>query len=305
MNHGLRIESLTVRIPLLGGSVVHAASDIDLDVPAGTVTALVGESGCGKSIIATSVMNMLPPNASRTGTVTVGTPDLEIDVFSGTAFRGRHVALVPQSAATHLTPVRTARSQLQETIDALGSDHTCDALALRVGLEPSALDCYPHELSGGMAQRVAIAGALAGNPSVIVADEPTANLDRELTDHVMGLLRECADSGAAVLLITHDLASLTRSGVADRLAVMYASRIMETGPAALVFQDPLHDYTRDLLGALPSRGLTPMPGSPPQLTDLPEECVYHLRRPESKQSGGPTELVTLGDRTYRTLRKVG
>lgn len=112
MNHGLRIESLTVRIPLLGGSVVHAASDIDLDVPAGTVTALVGESGCGKSIIATSVMNMLPPNASRTGTVTVGTPDLEIDVFSGAAFRGRHVALVPQSAATHLTPVRTARSQL-------------------------------------------------------------------------------------------------------------------------------------------------------------------------------------------------
>ena len=156
-----------------------------------------------------------------------------------------------------------------------------------------------------MAQRVAIAGALAGNPSVIVADEPTANLDRELTDHVMGLLRECADSGAAVLLITHDLASLTRSDVADRLAVMYASRIMEMGPAALVFKDPLHDYTRDLLGALPSRGLTPMPGSPPQLTDLPEECVYHLRRPESKQSGGPTELVTLGDRTYRTLRKVG
>lgn len=130
MNHGLRIESLTVRIPLLGGSVVHAASDIDLDVQAGTVTALVGgeSGGCGKSIIATSVMNMLPPNASRTGTVTVGTPDLEIDVFSGAAFRGRHVALVPQSAATHLTPpVRTARSQLQETIDALGSDHTCDA----------------------------------------------------------------------------------------------------------------------------------------------------------------------------------
>ena len=305
MKRGLRIKSLTVRIPLPGGSVVHAASDIDLDVPAGTVTALVGESGCGKSIIATAVMNMLPPNASRTGTVTVGTPDVEIDVFSGTPFRGRHVALVPQSAATHLTPVRTARSQLQETIDTLGGDHTCDALALRVGLDPSALDCYPHELSGGMAQRVAIAGALAGNPSVILADEPTANLDRELTDHVMELLRECADAGAAVLLITHDLASLTRSRVADRLAVMYASRIMETGPAALVFQDPLHDYTRDLLGALPSRGLHPIPGSPPQLTDLPDDCVYHLRRPESKQSGGPTELVTLGERTYRTLRRVG
>ncbi|OYD68115.1 oligopeptide/dipeptide ABC transporter ATP-binding protein [Rhodococcus sp. OK302] len=300
MTTGLQINSLTVRIPLADGSVVHAASDIDLAVPAGTVTALVGESGCGKSIIATSVMNMLPPDTQRTGSITVG----DIDVFSGTPFRGRHAALVPQSAATYLTPVRTARSQLQEAISALGSNHTCDGLARRVGLEPSALDCYPHELSGGMAQRVAIACALAGNPSVIVADEPTANLDRALTDHILVLLRECADEGAAVLLITHDLSSLIRSKIADRLAVMYASRIMEIGPAAQVLQDPLHDYTQDLLGALPSRGLNPIPGSPPQLTDLPDDCVYYLRRPESTQSGGPTELVTLGERTYRTLRKV-
>ena len=300
MTTGLQINSLTVRIPLTDGSVVHAASDIDLAVPAGTVTALVGESGCGKSIIATSVMNMLPPDTRRTGSITVG----DIDVFSGTPFRGRHAALVPQSAATYLTPVRTARSQLQETINALGSNHTCDGLARRVGLEPSALDYYPNELSGGMAQRVAIACALAGNPSVIVADEPTANLDRTLTEHILGLLRECADEGAAVLLITHDLASLIRSKIADRLAVMYASRIMEIGPAAQVLQDPLHDYTQDLLGALPSRGLNPIPGSPPQLTDLPDDCVYYLRRPESTQSGGPTELVTLGERTYRTLRKV-
>ena len=300
MTTGLRIDALTVRIPLPDGAVVHAASNIDLVVPPGTVTALVGESGCGKSIIATSVMNMLPPGTHRTGTITVD----GIDVFSGTPFRGRQAALVPQSAATYLTPVRTARSQLQETIDALGTAHTYDGLAQRVGLEPAALDCYPHELSGGMAQRVAIAGALAGDPSVIVADEPTANLDRALTDHVLGLLRACADAGAAVLLITHDLASLTRVAIADRLAVMYASRIMETGPAAQVLQDPLHDYTRDLLGALPSRGLNPIPGSPPQLTDLPDECVYYLRRPESAQSGGPTELVTFGERTYRTRRTV-
>ncbi|MCJ0902941.1 ABC transporter ATP-binding protein [Rhodococcus sp. ARC_M6] len=300
MTTGLQINSLTVRIPLADGSVVHAASDIDLDVPTGTITALVGQSGCGKSIIATSVMNMLPPTALRTGSITVG----DIDVFSGTPFRGRHAALVPQSAATYLTPVRTARSQLQETINALGSNHTCDGLARRVGLEPSALDCFPHELSGGMAQRVAIACALAGDPSVIVADEPTANLDRTLTDHVLGMLRECAYEGAAVLLITHDLSSLIHNKIADRLAVMYASRIMEIGPAAQVLQDPLHEYTQDLLGALPSRGLNPIPGSPPQLTDLPDDCVYYLRRPESTQSGGPTELVTFGERTYRTLQKV-
>ncbi|MBD8000439.1 ATP-binding cassette domain-containing protein [Oerskovia gallyi] len=298
----LRVEHLTVRLPLPSGSVVHAASDVSLDVPRGTVTALVGESGCGKSILASAVMDQLPVGARRTGEIRVTTPHGVIDVFAGEPFRGRHAALVPQSAATHLTPVRTARSQLDETIAALGSARTSDELAVRVGLDPSALDCYPHELSGGMAQRVAVAGALAGDPSVIVADEPTASLDRALTDRVLGLLRECADDGAAVLLITHDLASLVRTGVADRLAVMYASRLMETGPAAEVFDDPWHDYTRDLLDALPSRGLHPLPGSPPQLTDLPDDCVYHLRRPGTRQSGGPTTLVRVGDRSYRTLR---
>ncbi|GAA1412840.1 ATP-binding cassette domain-containing protein [Oerskovia paurometabola] len=298
----LRVEHLTVRLPLPSGSVVHAASDVSLDVPRGTVTALVGESGCGKSILASAVMDQLPVGARRTGEIRVTTPHGVIDVFAGEPFRGRHAALVPQSAATHLTPVRTARSQLDETIAALGSARTSDELAVRVGLDPSALDCYPHELSGGMAQRVAVAGALAGDPSVIVADEPTASLDRALTDRVLGLLRECADDGAAVLLITHDLASLVRTGVADRLAVMYASRLMETGPAPEVFDDPWHDYTRDLLDALPSRGLHPLPGSPPQLTDLPDDCVYHLRRPGTRQSGGPTTLVRVGDRSYRTLR---
>lgn len=109
-----------------------------------------------------------------------------------------------------------------------------------------------------MAQRVALAGALAADPTVIVADEPTSNLDRAAVDHVLGLLRACADDGAAVLLITHDLSSLIRTEVADRVAVMYASRLMETGPAASVLENPLHDYTRDLLDALPSRGMTPL-----------------------------------------------
>ncbi|WP_066465778.1 ATP-binding cassette domain-containing protein [Sanguibacter suarezii] len=297
---GLRISSLTVRLPLPGGKVVHAASDIDLEVAPGTVTALVGESGCGKSILASAVMNMLPAGARHSGTVTVGTGHDALDVFAAEPFRGRRVGLVPQSAATHLTPVRTARSQLAETIRLLGTARTPDELARRVGLDPDALDCYPHELSGGMAQRVAIAGALAGDPDVIVADEPTASLDRALTDHVLAVLRDCADAGAAVLLITHDLASLLRTDVADAVAVMYASRLMEAGPARAVLEDPLHDYTRDLLAALPSRGLHPIPGSPPVLTDLPEECVYHLRRPESRQSGGPTALVSVGDRRYRT-----
>ena len=296
----LAIDNLTVRIPLADGRVVHAASGVHLAVPAGTVTALVGESGCGKSILASAIMNMLPVESSVSGSVVVQTPERIVDVFADSSFRGRDVALIPQSASSYLTPVRTARSQLEEAIRVLRSRHRCDELARLVGLDPHDLDCYPHELSGGMAQRVAIAGALVGDPAVIVADEPTANLDGDLTDRILGLLRRSADDGAAVLLITHDLSSLMRTAVANRVAVMYASRIMETGPARSVLDEPLHDYTRDLLNALPSRGLNPMPGTAPQLTDLPEECVYHLRRPESTQSGGATELVTVGNRSYRT-----
>ncbi|OZF00901.1 ABC transporter ATP-binding protein [Rhodococcoides fascians] len=296
----LTIENLTIRIPVRGGGVVHAASDVDLSIERGTVTALVGESGCGKSILASAVMSMLPVESSVTGSISVRTETRTVDVFTDKSFRGRDVALIPQSASSYLTPVRTARSQLDETIRVLGSTHTANDLALRVGLDPAELDRHPHELSGGMAQRVAIAGALVGDPSVIVADEPTANLDTVLADRVLALLRRSADNGAAVLLITHDLSSLVRSSVADRVAVMYASRIMETGPARSVLDDPLHDYTRDLVNALPSRGLNPMPGIPPQLTDLPDECVYHLRRPDTTFSGGPTELVTVGARSYRT-----
>ncbi|MDV6301011.1 MULTISPECIES: ABC transporter ATP-binding protein [Rhodococcus] len=299
MTRGLSVRNLTVRIPI-GRRWVHAASDVDLEVPAGTVTALVGESGCGKSILAATVMAMLPVGATVSGSVVVTTAEREFDVTSAAGFRGRDVALVPQSAATHLTPTRTVRSQLDETIAAHGGPSTSDLLAERVGLAPAHLDLHPHQLSGGMAQRVALAGALAADPTVIVADEPTSNLDRAAVDHVLGLLRACADDGAAVLLITHDLSSLIRTEIADRIAVMYASRLMETGPAASVLENPLHDYTRDLLDALPSRGMTPLPGSPPELTDLPDDCVYHLRRPLSPHSGGPTDMVTVGARSYRT-----
>ncbi|WP_072803434.1 ABC transporter ATP-binding protein [Rhodococcoides yunnanense] len=299
----LSIEDVTVRIPLADGSLVHAASEVSLAVEAGTVTALVGESGCGKSILASAVMAMLPAGAQVSGSVTVRAGGRTVDVFTDRGFRGHDVALIPQSASSHLTPVRTARSQLDETARVLRSRRRPDELARIVGLDPVDLDCYPHQLSGGMAQRVAIAAALVGSPAVIVADEPTANLDRELTDRILELLRRSAQAGAAVLLITHDLSSLMRTAVADRIAVMYASRIMETGPAASVLDDPLHDYTRDLLNALPSRGLNPIPGTPPELTDLPDECVYHRRRPGSLQSGGPTELVTVGERSYRTRKR--
>lgn len=301
MTPALAVRDLTVRFPLPGRRraprrVVHAATDVSFDLHAGRVLALVGESGCGKSVLASALLRLLPGNAVVTGSAVLG-GSRPVDVLTadervvGREVRGRRVALVPQSAATSLTPVRTARSQLEETVRELtpGVDPRAraDELADRVGLAPHQLDLFPHELSGGMAQRVVVALALAGDPAVVLADEPTAGLDRPLADRTLQLLRTVADAGCAVLLITHDLGGLLRAPeVADDLAVMYASRLMETGPAAAVLAAPAHDYTRDLLGALPAGGLVPIPGHPPELTDLPAGCAYHARRPEAGRCDG-------------------
>lgn len=291
LHPGLSVRDLTVRIPTRRDRVVHAATGVTLDAPRGRVTVLTGESGCGKSVIAGAVMSLLPRNAEVTGSVMVWNDGRSIDVLRDPpAHRGRTVALVSQSPATHFTPGRTIRSQLEEAIRAVRSAHTTHELAARAGLPFDALDCYPHELSGGMAQRAAVAAALSGEPAVLIADEPTASLDRRSTDRMLALVREVADTGVAVLVITHDLASLLRTGVADSLAVMYASRIMESGPACDVLNDPLHPYTRELLAALPERGFRVMSTSPPELTDVGPHCPY---------TGGPSALVVRGERIVR------
>ncbi len=298
----LSLDALTVRIPVRRDAVVHAVTDVSLDITAGEITALVGESGCGKSIVASAVMGVLPPEAVITGSVRLlpgdagsAHPSVEpLDILRDhRPYRGRHIALIPQSPSTYFTPVRTVGSQLSETISALGTAHTAVELVERAGLSAAALDLYPHELSGGMAQRAAVAAALAGDPEVIIADEPTSGLDRARTDQIGELLRECADRGAAVLLITHDLGHLIRAGIADTVAVMYASRLMEVGPAADVLDDPWHDYTRDLLAALPERGLRPLPHPPRELTNLSEHCPY---------AGGPTQLIARLPRMIRSRR---
>lgn len=300
----LNLDGLTVRIPTAAGTV-HAASDIDLTLTAGQVHALVGESGCGKSVVGAAICGLLPTAATVHGGITLhhpGSADVHLRQARARTWRkirGGRIAWIPQSAATYLTSVRTVGGQLAETCRHLHSAHTPDALLTRVGLEPAVAGLYPHELSGGMAQRAAIAFALAGDPQVIVADEPTSNLDPDLTEQTLQLLRAAADAGAAVLLISHDLDALPVH--TDRVAVMYASRIVETGPTAAVFADPWHPYTRDMLAALPSGGLRPIPGMPPTLTDLPGECVYHLRRPAPGFSGGPTHLARRGDRSVRRL----
>ncbi|WP_330437930.1 ABC transporter ATP-binding protein [Micromonospora sp. NBC_00821] len=280
----LTVDGLGVQFRLRDTSV-HAVTDLNLTVRAGELLAVVGESGCGKSVLAHALLGLLPGNATTTGHAVLHHPDADpVDLVTcgqrhlARRVRGRRVGLVPQSPATALNPVRTGRRLLTETLRAHGRGREDgDRLAVDVGLDPADLDRYPHELSGGMAQRLVTALALAPDPSLLIADEPTTGLDRPLVDHTLDLLRRRCDEGSAVVLITHDLAAAQR--VADTVAVMYASRIVEHRNADQLFTAPTHPYAAALLDALPDRAFRPVPGDPPMLTALPAGCAFAPRCP--------------------------
>nr|WP_024760733.1 ABC transporter ATP-binding protein [Streptomyces exfoliatus] len=283
----LSVRDLTVRFRLRGGRSVAAVSDADFDLGAGECLALVGESGCGKSVLASALLGLLPGNAETGGTAVMGDTDLLAadEKTLARTVRGRRVGLVPQSPAAHLTPVRTVRSQLEETVRALTGTprkarrKAAEAAAERAAFPAGHLDRYPHELSGGLAQRAATALALIGDARLLLADEPTTGLDRDLVDRTVDELRRHVDEGRGLLLITHDLAAAAR--IADRVAVMYAGRIVEIAPAHRFFgtAGPRHPYARGLLDALPDRAFTPIPGMPPELSALPDGCAFAPRCP--------------------------
>ncbi|MDG4810723.1 ABC transporter ATP-binding protein [Micromonospora sp. WMMD1120] len=280
----LAVDDLGVQFRLRDATV-RAVGDLSLTVRAGELVAVVGESGCGKSVLAHALLGLLPRNATITGHAVLHHPGTEpVDLITcgqrelARTVRGQRVGLVPQSPATALNPVRTGRRLLAETLRAHGRDRAeADRLAVDVGLDPADLDRYPHELSGGMAQRLVTALALAPDPSLLIADEPTTGLDRPLVDHTLDLLRRRCDAGAAVVLITHDLAAARR--VADSVAVMYASRIVEHREADTLYTAPAHPYASALLDALPDRAFRPVPGDPPMLTALPAGCAFAPRCP--------------------------
>ncbi|WP_433550259.1 ABC transporter ATP-binding protein [Micromonospora zamorensis] len=280
----LAVDGLGVQFRLRDSSV-HAVTDLNLTVRAGELLAIVGESGCGKSVLAHALLGLLPGNATTTGHAVLHDPDADpVDLVTcgqrhlARRVRGRRVGLIPQSPTTALNPVRTGRRLLTETLRVHGRGREdCDQLAVDVGLDPADLDRYPHELSGGMAQRLVTALALAPDPLLLIADEPTTGLDRPLVDHTLDLLRRRCDDGSAVVLITHDLAAAQR--VADTVAVMYASRIVEHRDAGQLFTAPTHPYAAALLDALPDRAFRPVPGDPPMLTALPPGCAFAPRCP--------------------------
>ncbi|MFF9479806.1 oligopeptide/dipeptide ABC transporter ATP-binding protein [Streptomyces sp. NPDC014733] len=297
-----------------GGHHVHAVSGASFDLAPGSCLALVGESGCGKSVLASALLGLLPGNAETSGaahlTAADGAPAVELltadEQQLARTVRGRRIGLVPQSPAAHLTPVRTIRAQLEETVRELGAGRAgpepagavsgasagrrpgrrAAREALRAAAEQAAaraafpldhLDRYPHQLSGGLAQRAASALALVGDARLLLADEPTTGLDRDLVDRTVDALRAHADDGRALLMITHDLAAAER--IADHVAVMYAGRIVEHADAATFFgaPGPRHPYARGLLDALPGRAFAPIPGLPPELGALPDGCAFAAR----------------------------
>jgi peptide/nickel transport system ATP-binding protein len=288
----LEIEGLQVHHrgrPIVAG--------VDLAIEPGESLGLAGESGCGKTTTALAIMKLLPPALVPSGTITLHPPGAEDPVkIDRRTERGmqlvrwRHVSLIFQGAMNALDPVQRIDAQIAEAIRlhepriARGALRERIAELLRtVGLSATHGRAYPHQLSGGQRQRVMIALALACRPALVIADEPTTALDVIMQAQVLDLLAQLRrELGLALILISHDLAVLAET--CDRLAVMYAGRIVESGPAAQVFAAPQHPYTKRLLDSLPSiggrRGVAdPIPGAPPDPHDPPEGCTFRPRCP--------------------------
>jgi len=290
----LSIRDLAVSFPTEEG-VAQAVEGVSLELGAGEVLALVGESGCGKSVSALSVLGLEPGSAQVSGSACYGSAELIGASAEDLArIRGAEIAMVFQDPLSALNPVVRVGDQIAEQIAAHGDAGRSEAreraveLLRRVGI-PQPEDrarAYPHELSGGMRQRVMIAMAISCSPRVLIADEPTTALDVTVQAQILDLIRELRDeTGAGVLLVTHDLGVVAE--LADRVAVMYAGRIVEQGTVDEIFEDPQHPYTWGLLGAIPRLDrprparLPAVAGAPPALASKPTGCHFRPRCPHA------------------------
>ena len=288
----LRVHDLTVDIRTIAGTV-RAVDHVSFAARSGETLALLGESGCGKSMTATALVGLLEPVAQVVdGSARIGDTDLiTADRKKRREMAGPELAIVFQDALTALNPLYTVGTQLAEPfrihhgMKAKEAKRRAMELMTRVGIpQPEErMKAYPHQFSGGMRQRLLIAMAVALNPKVLIADEPTTALDVTVQAQIMALLKSLrTEYDMAVVLITHDLALVAEE--ADRVAVMYAGSIVETGSVAQVFGDPKHPYTKGLLDSVPVdavRGaeLKSIGGSPPDLHSIPAGCVYQDRCP--------------------------
>jgi peptide/nickel transport system ATP-binding protein len=289
----LEVRHLRVEFPTRRGTLV-AIDDVSFDIAPGEVLGVVGESGAGKSITGAAIIGLLePPGRIAGGEIRLAGRRIDnLEPAQMRRVRGKEVGAIFQDPLTSLNPLYTVGRQLVETIqthlDLTASQARTRAVDLlkSTGI-PAAeerIDHYPHQFSGGMRQRVVIALALAAEPRLIVADEPTTALDVSIQAQIIALIKRlCREHGTSVMLVTHDMGVIAET--ADRVAVMYAGRIAEIGPVADVIHKPKHPYTVGLMGSIPTVGqdrerLAQIDGSMPRLNAIPKGCAFNPRCPK-------------------------
>ncbi|SME91174.1 ABC transporter ATP-binding protein [Desulfovibrio gilichinskyi] len=286
----LKIKNLTTSFATPNG-IIRAVDNASLELGQGETLAVVGESGCGKTVLSLSIMGLIPdpPGRITDGQVIYKNQDLVLLTDKQMQkIRGNHLSMIFQEPMTSLNPVFKIGDQIGEALrlhkglDQQEAEQAAiEALAL-VGMPnpQTRVKSFPHELSGGMRQRVMIAMALACNPEILIADEPTTALDVTIQAQILRLLDDMKKKiNGSIMLITHDLGVVAR--VATRVAVMYAGQLVECSNINDLFKEPLHPYTKGLLASVPKLGsradLTPIPGNVPPLNDLPDGCRFHPR----------------------------
>ena len=288
----LQVRDLTTRFRTDGG-VVTAVDSVSFDVAAGETVAIVGESGSGKSVTALSILRLIPnpPGKIEKGEVIFDGVDLlKLDDVGIRAIRGDKIAMIFQEPMSSLNPALTIGKQIGEPINLhrkapwnVAIDKAKELLGrVRIPDAAARVGAWPHQFSGGMRQRAMIAMALACQPKLIIADEPTTALDVTVQAQILDLLKNQArEAGSALILITHDLGVVAR--YADRVVVMYGGRIVETAPARILYKQPRHPYTQGLMASIPRldgdtrQRLVPIEGQPPNLAQLPPGCAFAAR----------------------------
>jgi oligopeptide/dipeptide ABC transporter ATP-binding protein len=288
--HLLEVKNLAVNIETRSGGLVRAARGLDFAVNHSRTLGVVGESGCGKSITALAIMRLLPRGAEVTAGEIIfeGEDLLKKDDRQMRALRGRRIGMILQDPMVSLDPLFTIGDQIEEALGVHGGmsrrerrKRAIELLTL-VGIPSpeTRLKQYPHEMSGGMLQRVIAAIAICWNPPLLIADEPTTALDPTIQVQVLDLLAGLRDEhGISIIMVTHDFGVAAR--ICDDIMVMYAGQIVEKGPVHLIFQAPRHPYTRALIASSGASGgqgrLTTIEGQPPDLSDLPPGCAFAPR----------------------------
>jgi peptide/nickel transport system ATP-binding protein len=288
----LQVKNLVVEFPNRRGTL-RAIDDISFDIAPGEILGVVGESGAGKSLTGAAIIGLLePPGRIAGGQILLEGQRIDhLDADAMRHIRGKKIGAIFQDPLTSLNPLNTIGQQLTETIlahlpvSAKQARDRAIQLLEDTGIPAAAqrIDHYPHQFSGGMRQRVVIALALAAEPQLIVADEPTTALDVSIQAQIISLLKKiCKDRGAAVMLITHDMGVIAET--CDRVAVLYAGRVAEIGPVDAVINQPAHPYTVGLMGAIPDitqdrESLSQIDGAMPRLNAIPNGCAFNPRCP--------------------------